>query len=318
MPATLIAVRSIGARRNLLGATLLSLLWFTAAQTFAETPAASVTADEQAIRNAAVAFTNAYNAHDPSRIATLFTANGELVDPSGDAQRGHAAIEAVFAAVFAEYPDATTSVKINSIRFLSSSVAEEDGVATVVREPGTDGEPNRYTAIHLKQPDGNWLMASARDLPDDENASAESLDELGWMIGDWIDESPDALVVTSYQWSGNHRYILGQFTIRVAGKPVLNGTQRIGWDPLEKVIRNWVFDEQGGFTSGIWTREGNRWIIKQSGVTSAGEPATATNTITRLRGDRFQWESRDRVLGGEFQDDSPAVIVVRKPPEPAK
>ena len=302
-----------------LSATTFSLLAIGASSALAQAPAAPTrAADEQAIRQTAAAFVDAYNAHEPAKIAALFTPDGELVDPTGHAEKGRPAIESVFSDVFAQYPEATTSVEIRSIRFLSSNVAEEDGVATVVREPNADGEPNRYVALHLKQPNGGWLMASARDLPDATTAAPEALEQLAWVIGDWMDEGPDALVVTSYQWSENHCYILGQFTIRVAGESVRSCSQRIGWDPLDKVVRNWVFDDDGGYASGVWTREGDHWVIKQTGVTSEGEPASATNTITRLSGDRFQWESRDRVLGGEVQPDPQPVIVVRKPPEPAQ
>ena len=37
------------------------------------------------------------------------------------------------------------------------------------------------------------------------------------------------------------------FVIHVQGKPVMNVTQRIGWDPLTKQIKSWVFDSDGGY-----------------------------------------------------------------------
>ena len=70
----------------------------------------------------------------------------------------------------------------------------------------------------------------------------------------------------AYRWTDNHRFILGQFTVQIAGKPAMTGTQRIGWDPLKKTIRSWVFDSEGGFAEGTWTLDGNKWVVKLTGV----------------------------------------------------
>ena len=136
------------------------------------------------------------------------------------------------------------------------------------------------------------------------------------MIGDWVDESPESVVLTSYRWDDNHNFILSDFSIQVVGKSVMNGSQRIGWDPLAKVIRSWVFDSEGGFAEGVYSRDGNRWIIKMTGVTRDGKVASSTNTITRESKDRTTWSSRDRMVGGEPTGDVEQVVVVRKPPQP--
>ena len=99
----------------------------------------------------------------------------------------------------------------------------------------------------------------------------EQLKQLQWMIGDWVDESPEALVVTSYRWTDNQCYILSEFKVQSAGRPEMTGTQRIGWDPLAKTIRSWVFDSEGGFGEGTWTRDGDHWIVKRTGVTARRE-----------------------------------------------
>ncbi len=90
-------------------------------------------------------------------------------------------------------------------------------------------------------------MASATDLPEDTWGGEAELKQLAGLIGDWVDESPDAIVLTSYRWTDNHRFILGQFTVQIGGKPAMTGSQRIGWDPLKKTIRSWVFDFGGRF-----------------------------------------------------------------------
>jgi hypothetical protein len=206
-------------------------------------------------------------------------------------------------------------VAISAVRTLGANLAEEDGVASVVRVPGTPAEANRYTVLYVKQ-DDKWLMASARDLPEVEAAPEEKLQPLAGLIGDWVDESPDALIVTSYRWADNKNFILGEFTIHVTGRPVMSGSQRIGWDPLAKVIRSWVFDSEGGFAEGTYSHDGNRWVIKLNGVTREGEPATMTNVITFAGKDRITWQSRDRTIGGEASPDTEEFVMVRPPPAP--
>jgi uncharacterized protein (TIGR02246 family) len=272
-------------------------------------------ADERAIRQTATTFADAYNKHDAKAIAALFTPDGQLVDETGDVVQGREKVEGVFAAVFQEYPEATTSVNVRSVRFLSPSIAEEDGATSVIHEPGMAPETGRYVVVHVKR-DGKWLMASARDLSQDASAPAAELQPLAGLVGDWIDESPDSLIRTSYMWTDNQAFILGEFTIHVAGRPVMTGSQRIGWDPLAKVIRSWVFDSEGGFAEGVYSREGDRWVIKLSGVTREGEAATATNIITFVGKDRMTWESRDRTVGGRATPDIEVVTMVRPPPSP--
>jgi hypothetical protein len=164
--------------------------------------------------------------------------------------------------------------------------------------------------------DGKWLTASARDFPDDAATAEEQLKQLKWLIGDWVDESPEALVVTSYRWTDNQCYIVSEFKVQIAGRPVMTGTQRIGWDPLAKKIRSWVFDSEGGFGEGIWTREGNQWIVKMTGVTRDGKIASSTNITTRVCKDRMTWQQRDRIIGLEKTPDTDAIPITRKPPAP--
>lgn len=277
---------------------------------------AAPSADEQAIRAVAAAYVKSYNVHDAKAVAALFTQDAQIVDGQGDAIQGNAAIEQVFSDLFRAYPQATTSVTIESIRFLNPSLAVEDGTAHVRLAEGEPIEPNDYAVVHVKQPNGRWLMASARDLESSGAPPAEHLQQLGWLVGEWVDESPESLVKTTYRWDDNKNFLLSDFTVHVAGQPVMKGTQRIGWDPLNETIRSWTFDSEGGFAEGVYTRVGNRWIIKMSGVTRDGEPASSTNVITHLGRDRMSWQSHDRTVGGAAQPDVGEMIVVRPPPKP--
>ena len=271
--------------------------------------------DEQSIRMLADAFTKAYNAKDAKSVSALFAPNAEIVDENGNAFQGREDIERVFGGIFKEHPKGKIEIAIKSIRFVAPATAIEDGASTVTQDANEPPERDRYMVVHVKQ-DGKWLMASARDLADEEDSGVDQLRQLAWLIGDWVDESPDAVVETSYRWADNNRFILSDFTVQIGGNPAMTGSQRIGWDPLTKQIHSWVFDSQGGFAQGDWTREGNRWIVKMSGVNREGKPASSTNITTMLSKDRMSWQSRDRVIGGEKMPDIEEVPIVHKPPKP--
>jgi uncharacterized protein (TIGR02246 family) len=271
--------------------------------------------DVAAIRQMADTFTTAYKAGDAKALASLFVADGELINEVGMCVHGRDGIERLFTEVFQTHPKAEVAVSIESIRFLTPTVAVEEGTSKAVYETSEPAEVNRYTAIHVQQ-EGQWWMASVRDLSDSMTSAREELRPLEWLIGNWVDEGPDAVVATSYRWDEHHDYLLGDFHVLIGGHAAMTGSQRIGWDPLAKQVRSWTFDSEGGFTEGMWTRNGDQWIVRTIGVTGDGRPASATNITTRLTNDRMTWESRDRIVGGQPTPSIAEVSIVRRPPVP--
>ena len=274
-------------------------------------------ADEAAIRTSAAAFEKAYNNHDAKAIAALFAPEAQMIDEDGKTVQGREAIEQVFTGVFGDDPKTKIEVSIESIRMVGTALAVETGSTKTTPAPGETPENSRYTVLHVKTREGKWLMALARDTEGDKPSSHEELMQLEWLIGDWIDESPDSLVKTSFHWADNQNFIMGEFTVQIAGRPAMSGTQRIGWDALTKKFRSWVFDSQGGFVEGSWTRSGDQWIVKANGVTHEGEAGSVTNVYTMISKDRFAIAPRDRVVGNEMIPDIDSIMVVRVPPKPA-
>ena len=136
------------------------------------------------------------------------------------------------------------------------------------------------------------------------------------MIGDWIDEGADSVVRLHCQWSEDENFLLRTFTVKRQGKPVMTVTQRIGWDPVARRVRSWEFDSQGGFGQGEWSRDGEKWVVKSTGVRPEGTTASATNVMIRERPDLVSWVSTDRVIGDQSVPDSEAYVLVRVPPPP--
>jgi uncharacterized protein (TIGR02246 family) len=273
--------------------------------------------EEKAIRSAIASFAEAFQKGDAKAIAALFTDDGEAVDAEGGTIQGKEAIAEHYSARFSASPGDKMETTVEAIKFLAPGVARETGVAKHTPSGGDTPTTRRYSAIHVKQ-GGSWLLASVRELAGGELSHHERLKELEWLVGDWVEESADAVVTTSIEWADNQNFLVRTFDVRVKGKPALTGTQRIGWDPLTKQIKSWVFDSRGGYGEGLWMRSGNQWVIKASGVRPDGRTATATQVLTFVNKDTMRWKSIDRTLGEEIVPEIDEIAMVRKPPQPKK
>lgn len=280
--------------------------------------------DEAALRALVAEFTKAFNAGDARAVAALFTDKARVVTQSGRSIEGREAIEKLFAASFQETPGQTIEVKTENLRVLNTNAAIEEGTATVTTPPSAGGsqgttETTRYAVAYVKR-DGKWLQDSIRDYtlpePTEELTAHDHLKELEWLVGDWIDESDEAEVRTTCLWSENQSYLLRSFQVKIRGKASTTGKQRLGWDPRQKQIRSWVFDSDGGFSEGFLSRDGERWVMKSTGVMKDGRTASATNILTRVNRDTIKWTSVDRTLGAEVLPDAEEFTLVRTPPQP--
>ena len=138
-----------------------------------------------------------------------------------------------------------------------------------------------------------------------------------WLVGSWLDENDEGEVQTTCDWSDDRSFLLRSFRMKIGGRVEVSGVQRIGWDPRLNQFRSWVFDSEGGFSDGLWSRDDRgRWIIKSTGVLKDGRTVSATNILTQVDGDMLRWGSVDRTLGSKALPDAEAAVLVRKPPAP--
>jgi uncharacterized protein (TIGR02246 family) len=271
--------------------------------------------DEKAIRAMLGSFVESFAKGDAKAVAGTFTEGGEAVAADGTTIRGREALQAHYADKFATTPGDRIEGKIDEIHFLADGIARVDGQSRLIPADGSSAVPSRYSATVFKG-DGGWRIASIREVHDEEPDHHARLEELAWLIGDWIEETGDAVITNSLAWSDDGNYLLRTFEVRAQGQPDLKGTQRIGWDPLTRQIKSWTFDSRGGYGEGHWVRSGDRWTVKNTGVRPDGLTTTATQVLTRVNKDRILWKSIDRTLGGEPAHDIEEIVMVRKPPEP--
>jgi uncharacterized protein (TIGR02246 family) len=275
-------------------------------------PSGAAASDDAAVRASVDAFVAAFNKHDANAIGALFLADAKAVTENDGLIDGRDAITRNFATLFADNPQAKIEVAIDAIRFVGGDLAFEVGTARMTPAPGEAPELSRYTVVYAKR-DGKWSIALVRDTDVDALTAHDRLKPLAWLVGEWIDESPEAVVMTRCRWSDDGNYLLQDIDVRRAGKSAMNVTQRIGYDAARKCIRSWAFDSVGGFVEGSWTPTESGWVIKATGVSDEGEAASATNTVERIGRDSYVWRSVDRVIGGRIAEPL-EVRVVRRPP----
>ncbi|MDR3405003.1 MAG: nuclear transport factor 2 family protein [Chthoniobacter sp.] len=271
-----------------------------ACPSFAQAPADTSPEKAAVIANDR-AYEAAYAKSDLKTLADFFAADADYTTEDGRTFSGRAEIEEAIRSGLLANPGAKLAIAADSVRSLSSETVVEKGSTTVTAKSG-EISSSIYTAIHVKK-DGKWKISQLIESPMPVLTPRDHLAELAWLLGEWedSDKTDDVSVRSQYAWARGGNFLARSITVKRGGKTTLEGWQVIGWDPVEERLRSWTFDGEGGFSEGRLTREGNRWLLRESGVAPDGSRTGADNTFTKLSADRFTWESNNRTLDGDPQ-----------------
>jgi len=261
--------------------------------------------DETAVRKATADFIWAVEKGDAKAVAASWTEKGEYIGDDGTTIRGRAAIEAAYAKAFARNAKLRVEFTVESIRFPSKDTAIEEGFARSYNRKSENPTASRYSVLHVRE-GGRWLMALLREWPDE----GVSLRDLDWLIGTWEAKTDEAEIRTTYEWDAKKNSIRCHIKINGKGRTV-TATQVLLKDPRTGQLRSWMFDDDGGFGEGAWTRDGKRWVIAATGTQADGGELTATNILTPKDKDTFTWHSTERTLDGAELPNIPPVKVTR-------
>jgi uncharacterized protein (TIGR02246 family) len=255
----------------------------------------------------------AFNAGDAKALGELFMEQGELIDENGTVTSGRKAITALFQAFFEKFPKATLEMEITGLRPVGDDLAVEEGVRLITVDDGQTAAQLRYVAMRDKVGDA-WPVASYREFADDPLPTpAEMLQGVAWLVGDWIDESPEGRTEVSYRFSEDDNFLVGEYTLAVGGMEASRSAQRIGYDPIEGVLRSWTFDSDGGFSEGEWFPTETGWLIRSEATLPDGTTGSATVELTPVDGDHFTIRSTDRIVAGAVEPDF-ELKIARRPP----
>jgi uncharacterized protein (TIGR02246 family) len=257
--------------------------------------------EQTAIAKMDQAYEAAFEKGDAKAIADLFTEDAEFTSENGRAVSGRAAIQEMSRAAFLSNKGAKLDIATDSVRLLAPGVIVQKGSTTVTSKDGETGG-SLYTAV-LVQKDGAWQYSEIIETPQADIAPREHLSELSWLIGDWQEEDKTSGVTirSQYDWARGGNFISRNVTVKRGEEVALEGWQVIGWDPLEERIRSWTFNSEGGWSAGVWVRDGQHWLAREEGVTADGDRTTSDTTIAKVSDDRLTWEVFNRTLNGAPQ-----------------
>ncbi len=275
----------------------------------ADTAEKSTSPETTAITNQVAEYAKAYNAGDAKALAKYFTDDAEYTDENGQLTQGRSDIEELLTDTFAENKGATLDVQVDSVRPLDSDLYEEKGTTTVTSSSG-DRQSSSYTALHARK-NGEWLISRLFEFPAAEPTPGQQLSQLAWMVGMWKDRGGSTSVETKADWARGNNFLTRTFKISQGDGVLLEGWQIIGWDPIENRIRSWIFDSEGGYGQAFWTRDGNRWLLKETRVSADGSESSAEQTLTYVDQDHCTFESANRTLNGDLQPNIDKIEIDR-------
>lgn len=294
--------------KNLTVLVCLTIMTLVEATGFAAEPESKQTA---AVRARIDSYVAAFNRGDVADAAGHWCETAEYVLPdSGQRIRGRKAIQAALEKLAQGDKKFTLSVADQEIRFVTDSVAVEEGAARLV-SPGQPPEHARYTVIHVKK-DGNWYRDTVHEKVVPTSTSAqERLEDLSWMVGDWSRQDENGSVSIQCSWTHNMSFLSRSFEIASKGGEKLTGTQMIGWDPSSGVIRSWSFDSEGGFEQAVWDRDGKRWNVKVAVVLPDGRTGSEQRIINPVDKNTFTWKAVQRQVDGALLANADEVKITR-------
>ncbi len=295
--------------------------------------AAQSSDDEKAIRAAGMAYQDALARGDGKGLSALWTADGDIVDDQGQTTKGRDTA-ALTTPPDPGAPRPDFQVHDTTLRFLTPDCAIEDGMIDVAVPSVATPHLGRYSAIWVRQ-GGAWKLACLRETRLPGAGGAAQLADLDWMVGDWTvadnapadpKAPPRPTIDVSVRWNAGRTFLLRDMKITPAAATAggdaeaaapMHVTQRIGWDPLTRQIRSWVFSADGGHGEAFWSRDGGSWLARTTAVLPDGSQTASLNVYTYDGKDRCTWQSFHTHAGGEHLPPV-NMTMIRKPGRPTK
>jgi len=268
--------------------------------------------EEKEIRQKAKSFEDAFNRKDVKALSALWSDKAQYTEPeSGETLVGKDAIEKEYADAFKEGDQRKLNIQINSIQFPKSNQAVEQGIA-IVNQGDEVISKTAYQAFYEKQ-QGNWLLMQVREVNfQDHPDQYEHLKQLEWLVGEWVDKDEDSTFESRFDWDKYKNFLTQHFSVTVEGQFDLEGRQVIGWDPIKKQIRSWIFDSDGGFGKGTWQKKGDSWFVEMSQTLADGRRTSSINIYTPIDQNSYKWESTGREVDGDLLPNIGPIVVERK------
>jgi ketosteroid isomerase-like protein len=269
-------------------------------------------ADKKEISRRLEEFSDAFNKANGKALSTLMTEDVSFTTPfTGETLHGRKEVMQIFEMEFPRLQGKKLSFIEKSVDFPSADKAIVQGASELTDKGVVIRRQARK--LDLVKQNGSWYIKSIREidvqLPPDVYSH---LKELDWLIGNWHDKDENIEIHYATNWDKFKNFILQHFRIGAYGVEMMEGLQIIGWDPSEKKFRSWVYDSDGGFGNGFWSKKGDSWHVTLHFTLSDGEKGQATNIYTKRDDKSYTYSSIDREIGGKKLPNIESVTVVKE------
>lgn len=267
--------------------------------------------DQMEIRESTEAHTQAFNVHDSEKLTSLWDEDALFINlTTEEIVEGNKNIAVFFKNLFEKKGAKNIRMLLSNVSSSGENVALAQGILEVSFADQYIWK-GAFKAEYIKH-DDKWFISS---LSVNEINSSETqfkhLKELDWLAGNWIDAENPVEVAYSNLWDKNKNFLVQNFTYSVLGQEELKGMQIIGWNPTEKKICSWTFNSDGGYGTGIWSKNGSTWSVNQNFVLPRGGKATSTHTYNVNNASSYTFLDTNRIVDGKKLPDIGPFKIIR-------
>lgn len=258
--------------------------------------------DEAALRQASKEYLSALQRNDRKAMAEFWMPEGIYVEDDGQSFKIKDLIDSAEGSKDVARPQ--TKVTGATLRFLTTDSAIEDGTSEITAPGKSSPVKGRFSAVWVRK-NGKWKLDSLRESKVvAAQPVTERLSGLEPFLGEWSGHNANSTVRVTANWNSAKTYMRRDISVTAGGKVVFAATQQVGWDPMRGQIRSWVFDVDGGYGEGLWSLEGNVWMVAARGVHPNGKKSQATHIFKFTDRDTIVWKSMDASVDGQPTPDA--------------
>ena len=259
-------------------------------------------------------FIEAVNKGDAQALSSFWTQDAQFTNPTtGEVLKGKEEIAQYLQQREQEILERHLQFSFKPVNttFPASDKAVVEGIVEIT-DKGVLIQRNARKVELVKQ-QGEWYINNVREIEVAPPPPVFSnLKDLEWMIGTWKDKDQDVTITSTVKWDKFKNFIIQNFKMDVYGVEAMEGIQIIGWDPVDETIRSWVYDSDGGFGEGTWSKKDKDWSVAMDYVLSDGNEGKATNIYSNINGKSYSYSSVDRSINDEALDNINPVTVEKE------
>jgi len=117
--------------------------------------------DKQLLERQRAALAEAFNRNDAKAWAAVYADDAEFIHETGQVAEGRAAIQKLFAKIFADNKGIRVTAGTTKERFITPEIVLEDGTYRLTGQKDGGPSEGRYTTVWVHR-NGQWLLLSHR------------------------------------------------------------------------------------------------------------------------------------------------------------